>query len=169
MHHYKAGWPDASDEGLLATLNAWLAPYLYGLTSRADLQRLNLISIFENRLSWEQRHEMEEWAPTHILVPSGQKIPVDYSNPEVPLLSVRLQQMFGLSDTPRIANGLVNLTLQLLSPSNRPVQVTQDLASFWRTAYYDVKKDLQGRYPKHYWPDDPLTAMPTHRTRPTPG
>lgn len=166
MHRCNNNWPNVSDEILLATLNTWLGPYVYGLASKNDLHRLNMAAILENLLSWEERRELEEGAPTHILVPSGQKIPVDYSDPAMPVLSVRLQQLFGLPDTPRIAGGLVRLTLHLLSPSNRPVQVTQDLASFWQSAYFDVRKDLQGRYPKHYWPDNPLMAEATHRTRP---
>lgn len=166
MHRHNHSWPDVSDENLLATLNTWLGPYVYGLTSKTDLQRLHMTEILDNLLSWEKRRELEEWAPTHILVPSGQKVPVDYSDPAMPVLSVRLQQLFGLTDTPRIAGGAVRLTLHLLSPANRPVQVTQDLASFWQSAYFAVRKDLQGRYPKHYWPDNPLLAEATHRTRP---
>ncbi len=98
--------------------------------------------------------------------PSGQNIQIDYTNPAVPVLSVRLQQMFGQVETPRIFHNRVPLTVQLLSPAQRPVQITCDLASFWRTTYFEVKKDLMGRYPKHYWPDNPLTAAPTQRIRP---
>lgn len=165
LHHLDPVWPDVSDEALIVSLDEWLGPYIYGLKSKEDLDRLNLVSILENLLSWEERSQLEEWAPAHILVPSGQKIPVDYKDPEAPTLAVRLQQLFGLTQTPRIAGGMVSLTLELLSPSNRPVQVTKDLASFWSSAYFEVKKDLQGRYPKHYWPDDPLKAEPTHRVR----
>lgn len=160
------GWPDVSDEKLLVTLEHWLGPFVYGLTSRADLAQLNLVSILENLLTWQQRQELDEYAPTHLMVPSGQRVAINYSNPDCPVLAVKLQEMFGLKDTPRIAGGKVPLTIELLSPAQRPVQVTRDLGSFWRTAYFDVKKDLMGRYPKHYWPDDPLTAVPTHRVRP---
>jgi ATP-dependent helicase HrpB len=159
-------WPDMSDETLSATLEDWLAPHLYSLKSRNELQRLNLTSILESSLSWEQRRKLNEYAPTHIAVPSGSRIPVDYNDPTSPALFVRLQELFGLKETPRIANGKVPLTLHLLSPAQRPVQVTRDLSSFWRDAYFEVKKDLKGRYPKHYWPDDPLSAMPTNRTKP---
>jgi ATP-dependent helicase HrpB len=117
-------------------------------------------------LSWDQRRMLDEWAPTHITVPSGSRIAIDYSDCEAPTLSVRLQELFGLGQTPRIARGRVPLLLHLLSPAQRPVQVTSDLASFWSNAYFEVKKDLKGRYPKHYWPDDPLVAMPTSRVRP---
>jgi ATP-dependent helicase HrpB len=167
MHHADpANWPDAREEALLHTLEAWLAPHLYGMKSRSDLARLNLYDILEAWLPWEQRRELDAYAPTHFTVPSGSRITIDYSEPTQPLLSVRLQEMFGLLDTPRIGRGRVPLTLHLLSPAQRPVQVTQDLASFWSGTYFEVKKDLKGRYPKHYWPDDPLAAMPTNRVRP---
>lgn len=167
MHHsLPEEWPDVSADALLGTLSDWLAPHIYGMRSRADLQSLHLTDILLAMLSWDQRRELDETAPTHIVVPSGSRIPVDYSDPEAPLLAVRLQEMFGLQETPRIARGRVPLTLHLLSPAHRPVQVTRDLASFWRNAYFEVKKDQKGRYPKHYWPDDPLEALPTNRTRP---
>lgn len=166
MHYLDSGWPDVEDETLLATLDEWLGPHVYGCRKREELSHLSLSSILEAMLGWEQRRELDEWAPTHIIVPSGSRIPVDYSNPEAPILAVRLQELFGLQDTPRIGRGRVPLTLHLLSPAQRPVQVTQDLSSFWQTTYFEVKKDLKGRYPKHYWPDDPLQAMPTNRTRP---
>ncbi|WP_248927287.1 ATP-dependent helicase HrpB [Paenibacillus hamazuiensis] len=166
MHRVDPGWPDMSDEALLASAGDWLIPYLHGMKSAGDLQRLNLTDILEAMLSWEQRRELDAHAPTHIQVPSGSRIPVDYGDPAAPVLAVRLQEMFGLSDTPRIGRGKVPLTLHLLSPAHRPVQVTRDLASFWQNAYFEVKKDLKGRYPKHYWPDDPLSAPPTHRAKP---
>ncbi|WP_047152338.1 ATP-dependent helicase HrpB [Aneurinibacillus tyrosinisolvens] len=167
MHRYKPErWPDVSGGSLTATMEEWLAPHLYGYKSRADLQKINVAGILESMLSWEQRRELDEYAPTHIVVPSGTRLPVDYSDPASPVLAVRLQEMFGLKETPRIAGGSVPLTLHLLSPAQRPVQVTRDLGSFWRNAYFEVKKDLKGRYPKHYWPDNPLEAIPTSRTRP---
>ncbi len=166
MHYWESGWPDVADEALLGNLDIWLGPYVYGLTSRAELAQLNLVAILEAMLTWEQRQLLEKYAPTHLAVPSGQRIPINYSQPECPVLAVRLQEMFGLRETPCIAQGKVRLTLQLLSPAQRTVQVTQDLANFWRTTYFEVKKDLMGRYPKHHWPDDPLGAIPTHRIRP---
>ncbi|MCZ8514504.1 ATP-dependent helicase HrpB [Paenibacillus filicis] len=166
LHRIDASWPDASDEALLATLEDWLAPHLDGRKSRESLQSLSLASLLEEALPWDKRRQLGELAPTHITVPSGSRIPVDYSDPEAPVLAVRLQEMFGLADTPRIAGGRVPLTVHLLSPASRPVQVTRDLASFWRTTYFEVKKDLKGRYPKHYWPDDPTAAVPTSRTKP---
>ncbi|MBP1990077.1 ATP-dependent helicase HrpB [Paenibacillus eucommiae] len=166
MHQFSPDWPDVSEVSLIDTLAEWLGDHLYGLKNRGDLQKLNLFMILEGMLSWQQRQQLETYAPTHLTVPSGSRIPVDYSDPASPALSVRLQEMFGLADTPRIAGGKVALTLRLLSPAQRPVQVTRDLSSFWRDAYFEVKKDLKGRYPKHYWPDDPLAATPTQRAKP---
>ncbi|VBB06966.1 dead/deah box helicase [Lucifera butyrica] len=159
-------WPDVSDEALTAALPFWLGPYLEGMNSREDLAQLRLSEILLTMLTWEQRRDLEEFAPTHLVVPSGQRIPIDYSRPEAPFLAVRLQEMFGLQTTPCIGRRNIPLTLQLLSPAQRPVQITRDLASFWQTAYFAVRKDLLGRYPKHYWPEDPLSAQPTSRVRP---
>ncbi len=166
MHHHDRSWPDVSNETLAATLDRWLAPHLYGIRRRDDMARLDLERVLGGMLSWEQRNMLDTHVPTHLTVPSGSNIPIDYENPEAPALSVRLQEMFGLTETPRIARGMVPLTVHLLSPAHRPVQVTRDLANFWRTTYFEVKKDLKGRYPKHYWPDDPLQAVPTNRARP---
>jgi ATP-dependent helicase HrpB len=165
-HDPEGNWPDVSDEGLLNQAEEWLLPYLEGLRNRNDIRRLAPGTLLEHMLSWEQKQQLQKEAPTHIRVPSGSLIPVNYSDPEQPFLAVRLQEMFGLQDTPRIAEGRVALTLHLLSPAQRPVQVTSDLSSFWRSGYFEVKKDLKGRYPKHYWPDDPMEATATHRTRP---
>ncbi|NLF39119.1 ATP-dependent helicase HrpB, partial [bacterium] len=158
-------WPDVSDERLLATLEDWLAPHLGGITSRAQLQKLDLCSALSGMLSWQQRKELEHLAPTHIKVPTGSHIRLDYAGGPVPILPVRVQEMFGATETPRVAGGRVPVVIHLLSPAYRPVQVTQDLAGFWRTSYELVKKDLKGRYPKHYWPDDPLHAEPTRRVK----
>jgi ATP-dependent helicase HrpB len=166
IHRIDPSWPDLSDEALGGTLRDWLAPHLQGMRSREDLQSLDLASILQGMLSWEKRSALENLAPTHLTVPSGSRIPIDYSNPEIPVVAVRLQEMFGLTETPRIARGMVPLTLHLLSPAGRPVQVTRDLANFWRSTYFEVKKDLKGRYPKHYWPDDPMQGVPTNRVRP---
>ncbi|MBD2871180.1 ATP-dependent helicase HrpB [Paenibacillus arenilitoris] len=161
-------WPDVSDEALLGSLNLWLKPHIYGMKSRSDLQKLQMQQLLEGMLSWKQRQELDEQVPTHIVVPSGSRIPVDYGDPESPVLAVRLQELFGMKETPRLARGTLPVTLHLLSPSQRPVQVTRDLRSFWENAYFEVKKDLKGRYPKHYWPDDPYTAVPTSRAKPRP-
>ncbi|RNB89424.1 ATP-dependent helicase HrpB [Brevibacillus fluminis] len=166
LHQQDGSWPDMADEALAATLEDWLGPHLYGMKSAADLNRLNLFSALEAVLTWDEQRQMDELAPTHLIVPSGSRIPIDYSDPAAPFLSVRLQEMFGQQDTPRIMRGKVPLILHLLSPAQRPVQVTRDLASFWQNAYFEVKKDLKGRYPKHYWPEDPYSAVPTNRAKP---
>lgn len=165
MRRHDPDWPDFSDEGLLMTMEEWLGPFLGGMKSADDLAKLNLKDILESRLSWPQRKTLDEWAPSHWTVPSGSKIPIDYSDPENPVLAARLQELFGLAETPRIAGGRVPLTLHLLSPAMRPVQVTRDLTSFWRHAYYEVRKDLKGRYPKHHWPDNPLEAQAVRGVR----
>ncbi|MCL6459194.1 MAG: ATP-dependent helicase HrpB [Gorillibacterium sp.] len=165
MHRWIPEYPELSAESLLQTLADWLGPHLVGMKNRQDLNRLNLTHVLEEALTWTERRQLDEWAPTHITVPSGSRIPIDYSDPDAPVLAVRLQEMFGLTDTPRIAGDRVPLVLHLLSPAQRPMQVTRDLASFWRDTYYDVRKDLKGRYPKHDWPDNPLLALPTSRIR----
>lgn len=158
-------WPDLSDSALLATLEDWLAPFLDGVSRRAHLDRVDLSSALRSLLPWEMKTRLDAEAPTHVEVPSGSRIPIDYDGDE-PVLAVRLQEMFGLAETPRIAGGRVPLLLHLLSPARRPVQVTRDLASFWANAYKAVKADLKGQYPKHYWPDNPLEAEPTARAKP---
>ncbi len=160
-------WPDVQDESLLETLDDWLGPWLDGMKRREDLGRLDMAEILLSFLPWNSRARLDIEAPTHIRVPSGSRIPVDYSDAKAPVLAVRLQEVFGMMETPRIASGRVPLVMHLLSPAGRPAQVTRDLASFWREGYFDVRKDLRGRYPKHYWPDDPLVAEPRRGVRRT--
>ena len=157
-------WPDLSDVALLESLEDWLLPYLDNMSRLAHLNKLNLHSILLACLPWEQQRQLDALAPTHLDVPSGSRIRLDYTH-SPPVLAVRLQEMFGLTDTPRIANGRVAVLLHLLSPARRPVQITQDLAGFWKSSYHDVKKDLKGRYPKHHWPDNPLEAQATARAK----
>ncbi len=159
--HSARSWPDVSNQWLEDNLDSWLAPYLTGFSRREQLKQLNLESILRGMLSWPQQQTLDKQTPTHFVVPSGSRIPIDYSAQDGPVLAVRIQELFGLGETPRIANGRITLMLHLLSPAGRPMQVTRDLASFWANTYTDVKKDLKGRYPKHYWPDDPLEAQPT--------
>jgi ATP-dependent helicase HrpB len=154
-------WPDLSDKTLTTTMDNWLRPHLMGLKTMEQVSRLDFNQILLAGITWEQRKQMDQLAPTHLEVPSGSRIALDYRNSEAPVLAVRLQEIFGLLHTPRIAGGKVPLLVHLLSPASRPVQVTRDLQSFWQTGYFEVRKDLRGRYPKHYWPDDPLTATPT--------
>jgi ATP-dependent helicase HrpB len=166
LHHHLPEWPDLTEDHLTDELAEHLSPFLTGMRSAADLKRLSMQDVLLGGLSWEQPQQLDREAPTHIQVPSGSRIPVDYSRPEDPTLAVRLQEMFGQQETPRIGGGRVPLTIHLLSPAQRPVQVTRDLANFWRETYFEVKKDLKGRYPKHYWPDDPLEAIATNRAKP---
>ena len=168
MHAHNPEWPDVSDEALTDSIRDWLGPYIGGMRSRNDLSRLSMAAIMESLLSWQERQLLEKEVPTHLTVPSGSRIPLDYGDPSAPVLAVRLQELFGLRETPRIAGGKLPVTIHMLSPAHRPVQVTQDLASFWEHAYFEVKKDLKGRYPKHYWPDNPLEAPATNRAKPRP-
>ena len=153
-----ASWPDVSEATLLGTLDVWLAPHVSGIRKLDDLARVDLGGALLTQLSWEQRRQLDDIAPERIEVPSGSRIAVDYADPTSPVLAVRLQELFGLTTTPMIGSGRVPLVLHLLSPAGRPMQVTRDLASFWATGYFEVRKDLRGRYPKHHWPENPLEA-----------
>lgn len=159
-------WPDLSDAALLAELDSWLSPWLNGISRRSHLQRLDLAAILRSRLDWQQQQLLDELAPTHIQVPSGSRKRLEYRPGEPPILAVRLQEMFGLAETPTVCRGQVPVMLHLLSPAQRPIQVTQDLRGFWERTYAEVKKELKGRYPKHHWPDDPWAAQPTARAKP---
>jgi ATP-dependent helicase HrpB len=130
------------------------------MTRIAQLKRLDLHAVLLARLSWAEQRRLDELAPVSLTVPSGSRVRLDYRE-ETPVLAVRLQEMFGLTETPRVAGGQVPVLLHLLSPARRPMQITHDLAAFWRGAYHEVRKELKGRYPKHHWPDDPLKAPPT--------
>ena len=158
-------WPDISDAALSNTLDEWLGPCLDGITRRAHLTRLDLPGLLNNLLGWEKGRRLDDAAPTHIEVPSGSRVRLVYVPGESPALKVKLQEMFGLADTPRVAGGKVPVTLHLLSPAQRPIQVTQDLRGFWERTYPEVKKELKGRYPRHPWPDDPWNAVPTARAK----
>jgi ATP-dependent helicase HrpB len=157
-------WPDVSHAGLLATLAEWLGPWLDEVNQLADLKKLDLTKILAALLPWEQQQRLSVLAPTRLKVPSGSSIAIDYTQ-SPPVLAVKLQEMFGCDQTPTVAGGRVALLVHLLSPAGRPLQITQDLAGFWRSSYQEVKKDMKGRYPKHPWPDDPLSAIPTRHTR----
>ncbi len=163
MHRLDATWPDVDDHALLSTLDDWLAPALAGV-ARFDEVRVG--DALLRRLDWAQRARLDELAPTHLEVPSGSHIRVDYGDAAAPVLSVRLQELFGMRASPSVGGGRVPVVIHLLSPAMRPVQVTRDLAGFWRSGYFDVRKELKGRYPKHDWPDDPLSATPRRGTRP---
>ena len=153
-----SGWPDVSDQSLLASLESWLAPWLGGMSRIAHLARLDLREILSAILGHDLQRRLEQLAPTHLAVPSGSRIRIDYVGGDAPSMAVRLQEMFGLETTPRIGGGTVPLLIKLLSPAHRPVQVTRDLASFWNNGYGQVRKELKGRYPKHSWPENPRVA-----------
>ena len=157
-------WPDWSDAALLDSLEGWLAPHLDGRSRLTHLENLPLTQILRDSLPWEQQRALDRLAPTHVTVPTGSSVALDYSGPE-PVLAVRLQEMFGLAETPRLGDGRTPVLLHLLSPARHPLAVTRDLAGFWRGAYAEVRKDMRGQYPRHVWPEDPLAADPTTRTK----
>ena len=150
---------------LAENMDEWLAPYLVGKSSLRACQSLDLYTILISMFEYAQQQEFNTLAPAKLTVASGSKIAIDYTNPKQPILSVRLQEMFGTKSTPTVLKGEMKLMIHLLSPANRPVQVTQDLESFWSESYFEVKKELRGKYKKHYWPDDPLEAQATSRTK----
>ena len=157
--------PDFSEETLINSLEEWLQPHLSNENSIKHCQKLDLHNLLISRLSWEQQQLIKQLAPERITVPSHSAIAIDYTDPVQPVLAVRLQEVFGLYETPTVLNGHCKLMMHLLSPARRPMQVTQDLNSFWQTTYHDVKKELRGKYKRHYWPDDPLTAQATSKTK----
>src|SRR6476661_621726 len=160
-------WPASDDETLRAELPQWLGPHLEGLKTLDQVQRLDLMEPLLARLpgGWSQRQQLERLAPADLEVPSGSHITLDYSDPAAPVLAVKLQELFGLTETPTVGGGRVPLLLHLLSPGGRPAQVTRDLRSFWEKGYFEVRKDLKGRYPKHPWPDKPMEHIPTRLTK----
>lgn len=160
-----AGWPDCSDESLLASLADWLGPYLGEVRHLAQLQQLDLTSLLRHQLSYQQQQQLADLLPDSWRSVLGTYVPLVYRSDGEVLLEIRLQEMFGQLTTPTVGQGAVPVTITLLSPAKRPLQVTRDLSSFWQNAYQDVKKEMKGRYPKHYWPDDPAQAEPTNRTK----
>jgi ATP-dependent helicase HrpB len=158
-------WPEVSNEHLLASMSDWLGPYLEPINLLSHFKKLDLKSILTAILTWEQNQQLNVLAPQRLQVPSGSSYALDYTTTP-PVLAVKLQEMFGCIDTPAVLNGRVSLTVHLLSPAGRPVQVTQDLAGFWASSYQDVRKEMKGRYPKHSWPEDPQNAVPTRGTKP---
>ncbi len=159
-------WPDLSDQVLIDTREVWLVPALFGKTSLKEFSAGDLSDAIMNLLPWDQRARLDKEAPTHFEAPTGTMLAIDYEAEQGPTIAVRLQELFGLGAHPSVARGKVPLVLELLSPAQRPVQVTRDLPGFWRGSYQDVRSDLRGRYPRHPWPDDPATAVPTRRAKP---
>ena len=150
---------DGSEMALRQHVLEWAGPYLTGMSRFSHLDRFPLQDALTGLLDWARQQSLEHLLPANLTVPTGSRIAIDYTAEHGPVLAVKLQEMFGLLETPRLANGRVPLTIHLLSPAQRPVAVTQDLASFWKNAYADVRKDMRGRYPRHPWPDDPFTAV----------
>jgi ATP-dependent helicase HrpB len=159
-------WPDLSDDALAAARENWLVPALYDKTSLKDVSAGDLSDALMALLPWDQRARLDREAPTHFEAPTGTQLPIDYEAEQGPTIAVRLQELFGLNVHPSLAKGAVPLVLELLSPAHRPVQVTRDLPGFWRGSYAAVRSDLRGRYPRHPWPEDPASAMPTRRVKP---
>jgi len=160
-------WPELSMPAL-ANVLSWLEPFLDGVTRRSHFSRVPLLAALRARLTPAQQRALDELAPTHLTLPTGTRTHIDYRDDNAPCASMRMQEVFGLASTPRIGGGTVPVTFKLLSPAQQPLQVTRDLASFWRNAYVDVRKDMRGRYPRHYWPENPLEAEPTRRAKPRP-
>jgi len=160
-----AGFPAATLAALAADLD-WLEPFLDGVTRRSHLARIPLMDALRARLTYAQQRLLDEQMPTHVTLPTGTRARIDYRSENAPIASMRMQEVFGLAATPRIAGGTLPVTFELLSPGRKPLQITRDLASFWKNAYVDVRKDMRGRYPRHYWPENPLEAEPTRRAKP---
>jgi hypothetical protein len=164
--NYALSWTHYFNDALEATVPEWLAPYLDGVRTWAQLEQVDWHDALFSLVPWNLRAPLDRLAPTHMDVPSGSRITINYTEPTAPVLAVKLQEVFGWTSTPMLFDGRVPLTMHLLSPAQRPVQVTRDLAGFWKSSYFDVRTELRGRYPRHPWPDDPLTATATRRAKP---
>lgn len=158
-------WPAMDDESLLESLPQWLLPQMSAVRDLRSLQAVNLSTALLHLLTWSQRQRLDTVLPTHYTVPTGSRLPIRYDADKPPALAVRIQEMFGEASNPAVAEGRIPLVLELLSPAQRPLQITRDLAAFWRGAWPEVRKEMKGRYPKHLWPEDPATALPTRRTK----
>lgn len=161
-----ASWPDLSDAALALSASTWLAPYLIGKTRLSEITASDLGNALDALLPYDLKHRLDTAAPTHFEAPTGNRYPIDYDGAGAPRLSIRVQELFGLKAHPAIAGGRLPLTLELLSPARRPIQVTRDLPGFWKGSWADVRADMRGRYPKHVWPEDPTAATPTARAKP---
>ncbi|PYB15070.1 ATP-dependent helicase HrpB [Serratia marcescens] len=161
----EAAWPAMDEEPLLAALEQWLLPSLNGVRDLRGLKQVNIAEALSRLLDWQQKQRLDNALPTHYTVPTGSRLPIRYEAGKPPALAVRLQEVFGEQRSPMLAEGRIPVVLELLSPAHRPLQITGDLAAFWQGAYREVQKEMKGRYPKHVWPDDPATAVPTRRTK----
>lgn len=160
-----ADWPVLTNDRLFETLEEWLGPYIAGMTRLHQLARIDLHSALKSLFTRRQLGQLDDLAPTHLTVPTGSKIPLEYRADGAPVLAVRIQEMFGQTATPVVAGGKIPVILHLLSPAKRPLAITGDLPSFWKNSYPEVRKTMRGRYPKHFWPENPLDAEPTRRTK----
>ncbi|WP_421866759.1 ATP-dependent helicase HrpB [Marinobacter adhaerens] len=163
-----SGWPDTDDAALLDNLEVWLGPFLVGMTRWSDLARIDLLAALNSLIDYPSQQQFQSLAPTHLTIPTGQRVSLDYTADNGPVLAAKLQALFGWKETPAVAGGRVPVVVHLLSPAQRPLAVTADLASFWRNAYPEVRKDMRGRYPKHPWPEDPFTAEAQQGTKKRP-
>jgi ATP-dependent helicase HrpB len=159
------GWPDLSDTALLDSLEDWLGPHLSGIRSLQGLQQIVLVQLLHEIIGWKLLQSLDSVAPASLTIPSGRKVALDYTDQDGPVLSAKLQELFGLSESPTVCRGRRAALVHLLSPAGRPVAVTRDLQGFWERGYQEVRKELRGRYPKHPWPDDPWNAVATHKTK----
>lgn len=159
------GWPDLSDTALLDSLEDWLGPHLSGIRSLQGLQQIVLVQLLHEIIGWKLLQSLDSVAPASLTIPSGRKVALDYTDQDGPVLSAKLQELFGLSESPTVCRGRRAVLVHLLSPAGRPVAVTRDLQGFWERGYQEVRKELRGRYPKHPWPDDPWNAVATHKTK----
>ena len=158
-------FPLFTNEALVETVDFWLEPYLQNITTVKELEALDMYTILLGIIPWEKKQLLDTLAPNSIKVPSDSNIKIDYSNPKTPILAVKIQEMFGLNETPKILNNTIALQIHLLSPALRPIQITNDLKSFWENSYDEVRKELFSKYKKHYWPINPFEAVATSRTK----
>jgi ATP-dependent helicase HrpB len=161
-----ADWPDLSDEALAADGCAWLQPFLAGKSRVSEISAEDLGAAFDALIPWAKKQKLEADAPTHFEAPTGNRHALDYEGAGAPALHIRVQELYGLKQHPSIAGGRLPLTLYLLSPAHRPIQITRDLPGFWSGSWAAVKSDMRGQYPRHLWPDDPANAVPTARAKP---
>jgi len=165
-HLAEADWPDLSDQGLIETLDRWLPALLVGLRRLKDLKPEDLESALRSLMPWDQQRTLDQALPPRWTAPTGNSFAIDYSADSGPRVELRVQEVFGLNQHPTVAGGKIPLTLVLLSPAQRPIQTTKDLPGFWSGSWKDVRSDMRGRYPKHVWPEDPASAVPTARAKP---
>ena len=164
LHHHKA-FPDFSDKSLLSSLKTWLEPYLSGITTIKALESLDVYTMLLTLLSWDEQQLLDTEAPATVKVPSGSKIVIDYSDYEKPSMSLKIQEVFGMQETPKVLNNTLALQIHLLTPAMTPMQITYDLKSFWENSYAEVRKEIRGKYKRHYWPEDPFEAIATSKTK----